>query len=214
MIPGTLICEAALRCEWNHVGSLEALAACQPAIIRTKDVERVLSGRSLMHEVSSMYAQTFHAALIRCKPPAADWPSDIKIPAGSYDEIVVSADASLSIFLSLIAHSMLRATRTWTSRINFGEIEQQVRARKSSLTMSQWTGARGSLVLQDAPLPVLPVELLAVPHPPVSPGSLVPIAVLTACGATTGDPICQVLSGRLLLYYVQAGRGYERSYRC
>jgi len=122
-----VICEAALRCEWNHVGSLEALAACQLAIIRTEDVERVLSGRSLMQEVSLMYARTFHAALISCKPPTAEWPSDIKIPAGSYGEIVGSTGASLSIFLSVIAHSMLWATRTWTSRINFGELEQQVR---------------------------------------------------------------------------------------
>jgi len=101
-----------LLCEWNYGGSLEALAACQLAIIRTKDVERVLRGRNLMQEVSWMYAQIFHAALIRCKPPTADWPSDISIPVGSYDEIVVSADASLSIFLSLIAHSMWRVTRS------------------------------------------------------------------------------------------------------
>jgi len=42
----------------------------------------------------------------------------------------------------------------------------------------QWTGARGSLVLQEAPLPVIPAELSAVPPPAVSPGSLAPIAVL------------------------------------
>ena len=102
------------KCRRQNAQELYRCRSCIVAVGRTLRSCFVVKGKIA-------FRSHFGSSLRQLKPP----PCVIKVPASCFDAIVGSTDASLSIFLCFIAHCMFRATRTWTSRINFGEIGQQ-----------------------------------------------------------------------------------------
>jgi len=107
-IQDPLTSHVALGCEWTHMGVGEARTGCKPMALRVKAFPKSVKESTIIHEISWTYARCFHARLVTAEPPREEYPTDLRVPSASYDELVVSMPDSMQVFLSLGALQILR----------------------------------------------------------------------------------------------------------
>lgn len=74
------ICEAALWSSWTHVGKVTAKSHSKLVSVTAAGLERVLSIKPIIANITKTYAKNFHHRVIQAIPPNAPWPTDLHVP--------------------------------------------------------------------------------------------------------------------------------------
>ena len=81
---GQWICDAALRCEWTHVGRMEAVHASELLEVRVEECVQELFKAPALQRVGSVYCEQFHRRLMAAQPPLAPYPTDRQVPLTNF----------------------------------------------------------------------------------------------------------------------------------
>jgi len=100
---GDWFCEAALWCQWIHVGTMEATTQCQVVSVNHTALFQVLSGKPQVLELVTEYGRQYYDRIISAKPPLADWPSDIFVPFADFGHILQSMQAPFQVLIGLVS---------------------------------------------------------------------------------------------------------------
>jgi hypothetical protein len=107
---GTWLCEAAIWCQWYHVGRCEALSPSQVVCVNSvKIIDKLRGKKSNMTSLALEYAQRFHQRLVSAMPPHSQYPSDIGVPSTVFCEIVASLSKKTQICIGKDALSYLES---------------------------------------------------------------------------------------------------------
>mmetsp|Transcript_17761 Transcript_17761/g.41193 ORF Transcript_17761/g.41193 Transcript_17761/m.41193 type:complete len:963 (+) Transcript_17761:57-2945(+) len=117
---GHLVAEAALWCEWIHVGALYTATHSEVLTISAKDFFRVALGHKSLRDLSQEYGQIFVHKLFKACPPHSTYPTDLRVPFGEYNEIITSMDFKHRKLVGEAALESLRET-TWKRQLFMGD---------------------------------------------------------------------------------------------
>lgn len=109
------LCWPAMWSYWTTVGTTEALGVCEIMSLRVSDVLEVLQSNPVVKSLALDYALAFHARLVKALPPIAAWPDDVQVAFSDHAEIVLSMAREKRILIGLLAMSVLRTARHWSS---------------------------------------------------------------------------------------------------
>lgn len=97
------LCESALWLHWIHVGVAEAMKRCKLLRLRTDLVLRALRRHHTICFIARAYCLEFHRRMAAARPPLAQWPDDLHVPATTFEELVVSMPRGVVASIGLIA---------------------------------------------------------------------------------------------------------------
>lgn len=126
--PGDWLSEAALWCQWRHVGCAEvrsATAPCEVLLLKAAELIPTLKrGSGLVEQVFWAYARSFHSFLQQCMPPHFDFPNDLVVPFRA-DEAIAAMPTQAKVVLGRESIKVLMAPpetlfATWLSQIRQG----------------------------------------------------------------------------------------------
>jgi len=88
--PRSWLCEAALWCEWIHVGNLCSLTPSEIIAVKATPFFEVVAKSDPVHYIMKSYGNNFHLRVIASVPPYAPWPSDIRVPFTELSELMAA----------------------------------------------------------------------------------------------------------------------------
>jgi len=100
--PHSWLCEAALWCEWVHVGSLRSLTSSEIIAVKAKTFFEVVAKSDPIHYLLKSYGNNFYLRVIASVPPHAPWPSDARVPFTELSELMA---ADIGVGLLRLARS-------------------------------------------------------------------------------------------------------------
>jgi hypothetical protein len=158
------LCEAALWCNWRHVGKayVDSGVMCEVMHLSAEKFINQLNDQPWVAQLMAAYAESFVFALRKCQPPLFDLPSDIHVPfeaAQVFSSMPTQARLVLgetAVKFMGEAVSTLGSTLGWVTKISadsFDTLVEEVTSGKSTLVMHPDQG-----VERFVPLVVLRVE--------------------------------------------------------
>jgi len=86
--PHSLLCEAALWSKWVHVGKAVATTLCKVLAVSVNILGQAVATDPVMQALTLEYGKRFHAKIIVAMPPREEWPTDLHVPASSFEELI------------------------------------------------------------------------------------------------------------------------------
>jgi len=133
---GQWICEAALWTHWTHVGTLEAVSACELLMLKADQFLAELSEHKVLGRINCHYAKSFLARLISAVPPEVPWPNDLSVPFTEYDEIVCSMDVEMRSFIGMVSFEMYQQTTWFWDNKSVEQLKEEVLTGRCTLLVS------------------------------------------------------------------------------
>eukprot|EP00811_Abedinium_folium_P026760 NODE_397_length_3091_cov_7.651822.p1 GENE.NODE_397_length_3091_cov_7.651822~~NODE_397_length_3091_cov_7.651822.p1 ORF type:complete len:842 (-),score=214.18 NODE_397_length_3091_cov_7.651822:565-2769(-) len=132
---GRWLCEAAMWCEWVHVGSVEAQTNAEVLEVYYEGLMKSLNKHSSLRDLFTEYAIHFHRRLQRAKPPYTHWPDDTQVPFTDFEEIAMSVSETQRLRVSSPALKKLRTQRWGGARVQ-DKLEEEVANGKTVFTLN------------------------------------------------------------------------------
>mmetsp|Transcript_21363 Transcript_21363/g.49666 ORF Transcript_21363/g.49666 Transcript_21363/m.49666 type:complete len:1070 (-) Transcript_21363:28-3237(-) len=138
ILPGNMLCEAALWSEWIHVGKAMASMVCRVLWIDGDSLVESLKMNGIMGSIVQQYAQQFHRRIISASPPRADYPSDMLIPYTDFEDLVISmeVECQTAIGLNALSDFFTDARRFRGNRAGLVELRSEVETGKSVVVVN------------------------------------------------------------------------------
>lgn len=110
---GAWLSESALWSQWIHVGTVEAAEHCRLVTLRVSTTIDFLQRHHTICTISKAYCIEFHRRIVAAKPPLADWPDDLGVPATSFEDMLMSMPLVVGMIIGFQAvdHILSSATR-------------------------------------------------------------------------------------------------------
>eukprot|EP00811_Abedinium_folium_P032156 NODE_528_length_2961_cov_8.234651.p1 GENE.NODE_528_length_2961_cov_8.234651~~NODE_528_length_2961_cov_8.234651.p1 ORF type:complete len:801 (-),score=217.38 NODE_528_length_2961_cov_8.234651:558-2768(-) len=131
---GRWLCEAAIWCEWVHVGSVEAQTNAEVLEVYYEGLMKALSKHRSLRDLFMEYAIHFHRRLQRARPPYTHWPDDTQVPFTEFEEIAMSLSGTHRLRVSGPALKKLRTQRWGGARIQ-DKLEEEVANDQTVFTL-------------------------------------------------------------------------------
>lgn len=131
---GQFFCEAALWCEWKHVGELTATQGCELLSISAEGLAGCLDQDVAVKHVVVQYGRSFHKRLTapglhECEPP-----NDLIVAFTTFDSILPALPAQCRQLIGAAAVSVAKQRRRWRTSTS-----REVREGRCCL-MVNWEG--------------------------------------------------------------------------
>lgn len=105
--PDTWLCEAAIWCDWIHVGGAATTESSQLLVVEASRVVEVATKHRIISDVTREYCRQFHKCVIHARPPNP-WPDDLSVPSTDCADIIHSMPAAVKTVIGL--HVLDRVT--------------------------------------------------------------------------------------------------------
>ncbi|CAK0810324.1 unnamed protein product [Prorocentrum cordatum] len=158
------LCEAALWCNWSHVGTAEnrGPSFCELLFVRTESLQQVVKRDPLMNSLTWAYGRRFCAFLADSKAPGCPRPNDVITQFG-VDEVLLSLPHSAKVFLGQFTISSLLTRRGWLGSLFSYEgqvetLQSEVDHGRSLLIIGKSRAKGGEKVLRVVSLAVLRLQ--------------------------------------------------------
>jgi len=133
---GAMVSEAALWCQWTHVGLLEAQSMCEVLCLGTDEFSKAVRGHRIIAEIAWEYAKSYHARLTSAMPPEADWPSDLLVPNTSFEDVAESMNRNMLTLIGFVAIQSLMSSTWLMPPRNISQLQEEVTAGTSILLLT------------------------------------------------------------------------------
>ena len=87
--PDTWFCEAAIWCDWIHVGGAATTESSQLLVVEASRVVEVATKHRIISDVTREYCRQFHNCVIHARPPNP-LPDDLSVPSRDCADIIHS----------------------------------------------------------------------------------------------------------------------------
>eukprot|EP00445_Apocalathium_hangoei_P064702 CAMPEP_0204109666 /NCGR_PEP_ID=MMETSP0361-20130328/1427_1 /ASSEMBLY_ACC=CAM_ASM_000343 /TAXON_ID=268821 /ORGANISM="Scrippsiella Hangoei, Strain SHTV-5" /LENGTH=547 /DNA_ID=CAMNT_0051059459 /DNA_START=60 /DNA_END=1703 /DNA_ORIENTATION=+ len=84
------LCEAALWCQWIHVGTVECLSSCKVMTINLSDFVSSVTSHGNFRIVVAEYGRQFTLRVASAVPPNTSWPTDLSVPFTDFGDLLWS----------------------------------------------------------------------------------------------------------------------------
>jgi len=127
------MCESALWSKWVHIGTLEALNACQLLLLQAASVGEMVQQNIVIGKIAREYSSCFHRRIVNAKPPHAPYPTDLKVPFTDQGDLVYSMSQQVQVQIGLTALALASSHAT---RSGIEKLKDEVRAGKSVVILN------------------------------------------------------------------------------